>query len=62
LPAGCIVYSDGEVSREIVIAVAGLTDTVVASDDDVGLEGLAGAESTIESIGGTGEDSAGGVV
>jgi len=62
LPAGSIVYSDGEVSREIVVAVAGLTDTVVAADDDVGLEGLAGAEGTIESVGRTCEDSGGGVV
>jgi len=62
LPAGSIVYSDGEVSREIVVAVAGLTDTVVAADDDVGLEGLAGAESTIESVGRAGEDSGSRVV
>jgi hypothetical protein len=61
LPAGSIVDSDGEVSGEIVIAVAWLTDTVVAADDDVGLEGLAGAECTVESVGGTGEDSGGGV-
>jgi hypothetical protein len=59
LPAGSIVYSDGEVSREIVVAVAGLTDTVVAADDDVGLEGLASAEGAIESVGGTGENSGG---
>jgi hypothetical protein len=62
LPAGSIVDSDGEVSGEIVIAVAWLTDTVVAADDDVGLERLAGAEGTVESVGGTGEDSGGGVV
>ena len=59
MPAGSIVYSDREVSREIVVAVAGLTDTVVAADDDVGFEGLAGAESTVESVGGTGENSSG---
>jgi hypothetical protein len=39
-----------------------LTDTIVAADNDVGLEGLAGAESTIESVGRTGEGSGGGVV
>ena len=61
MPAGSIVYSDGEVSREIVVAVAGLTDTVVAADDDVGLEGLASAERTIESVSRTGEGSGGGV-
>jgi hypothetical protein len=61
LPAGSIVYSDGEVSREIVVAVAWLTDTVVAADDDVGLEGLASAEGAIESVGGTGKDPGGGV-
>jgi hypothetical protein len=61
LPAGSIVYSDGEVSREIVVAVAWLTDTVVAADDDVGLEGLASAEGAIESVGGTGEGPGGGV-
>jgi hypothetical protein len=62
LPAGSIVYADGEVSREVVIAVAWLTDTVVAADDDVGLEGLAGAEGTIESVRRTCEDAGGGVV
>lgn len=62
MPAGSIVYSDGEVSGEVVIAVAWLTDTIVAADDDVGLEGLAGAEGTIESVGRTGEGSGGGVV
>jgi hypothetical protein len=62
LPAGSVVYSDGKVAREVVIAVAWLTDTIVAADDDVGLEGLAGAEGTVESIRGTGEGSGSGVV
>jgi hypothetical protein len=62
LKAWGIVHSDGEVSGEIVIAVAWLTDTVVAADDDVGLKRLAGAEGTIEVVGRTGEDSGSGVV
>jgi hypothetical protein len=62
LEAWCVVHSDGEVSGEVVVAVAWLTDTVGAADDDVGLEGLAGAESTVEIVGRTGEDSSSGVV
>jgi len=62
LPAGSIVYANREVSGEVVIAVAWLTDTVVAADDDVGLEGLTSAEGTVESVGRTCEDSGGGVV
>jgi hypothetical protein len=62
LEAWCEVHSDGEESGEVVIAVAWLTDTVGTADDDVGLEGLASAESTIEIVGRTGEDTSRGVV
>lgn len=62
MPAGSVVYADGEVAGEVVIAVAWLTDTVVASNDDVSLEGLAGAEGAVESVGRTCENSSGGVV
>jgi hypothetical protein len=61
LVAWGIVHSNWEISGEVVITVAWLTDTVVAADDDVGLKRLAGAESTVEIVRGTGEDSGSGV-
>lgn len=62
MPTWSIAHSDGEISREVVIAVAQLTDTVVATNDDIGLESLPGTESPIESVGGTGVDFSSGVV
>lgn len=62
MPAWSVVHTHREVASEVVIAVAGLADAVGAADDDVGGEGVAGAESTIGLVGGADEFTSGRVV
>lgn len=61
LPAGRIVDANWRVAREVVIAVAGLADAVVAANDDVRCQRVAGTESTIGSTGRADELVGGGV-
>jgi hypothetical protein len=44
-------------ASEVVIAVSGLTDTIVASNDDVGLKRVASAVCSIGVVGWAGEDA-----
>lgn len=60
MPAWSVVYASREVAGEIVIAVTWLADTVAASNDDIGSQGVAGAVSTVW-ISSAGEDASGGV-
>jgi hypothetical protein len=46
-----IVHPKRRIAREVVIAVAGLTDAVIAADDDVGRERVASAEVTVGCVG-----------
>lgn len=61
LPAWRIAQSIGELAREVVIAVARLSNTVRASNDDVAFEGVTRAERTIRVGSGASEDTGGGV-
>lgn len=65
LPARSIVDTEWEEPGKVVIAVAGLADTAVATNDDVGLQGTVAfggsTESSIRVLLGTGEFTGGGV-
>lgn len=52
MPAGCRVESDRWLAVEVVVAVAGTSDTVDAADDDVCGQRVTGAEITIGVVGG----------
>lgn len=47
MPAWSVVYTIREVTGEVVIAITWLADTVCASNDDVGIQGSAGAVVTV---------------
>lgn len=59
LPARRGLNTEWEVSGEIVVAVAWLSDTVLASDDDVSAEGVASTEGSIGLICWTDEGTGG---
>ena len=61
LPAWRIAQSRGKLAREVVIAVARLSNTVRAPDDNVALKGVTRAERTIGVGGRASEDTGGGV-
>jgi hypothetical protein len=62
LPARSVVDTKWEVTRKVVIAIAWLTDTIVATDDDVGGQTISSTEITVEVIGRANELASGRVV
>jgi hypothetical protein len=62
LPARRGLNTEWKVSGEIVVAVAWLSDTVIASDDDVGAEGVAGTEGSVRIVCWADESTGGWVV
>jgi hypothetical protein len=59
LPALSKVHAERRVAGEVVIAVAGLTNSVIAANDDVGRERITSTEVTVGCVCGADELASG---